>query len=124
MRSGSDSPRMCPRGMRPFCSKGTSIPWGDEYLKCDAESWARTPPSVQTPLGAIADIYSAWRGDLAYDPSGIRSPVLVVRGEWDSLCTDADARSLLQEMTHAPIKQDIKIREATHLMHLEESRFR
>ena len=30
---------------------------------------------------------------------------------------------LLQELSDAPVKQDVKIPEGTHLLHLEENRF-
>lgn len=45
----------------------------------------------------------------------------MVRGEWDSLCTDADATTLLDALgsTH---KRDCRIESATHLMHLESQR--
>jgi pimeloyl-ACP methyl ester carboxylesterase len=97
--------------------------WGDAYLKTDPRSASRAPPSVRTPLGATADIYGAWHGDLGYDPRRIRSPVLIVRGEWDSLCSDSDAHGLLQELSDAPVKHDVKIAEGTHLLHFEENRF-
>jgi hypothetical protein len=45
-----------------------------------------------------------------------------VRGEWDSLCTDKDAAWLLAAMTSSPDKIDVKVPEATHLMHLEKGR--
>jgi pimeloyl-ACP methyl ester carboxylesterase len=97
--------------------------WGEAYLKTDPRSASRAPPAVRIPLGATADIYSAWHGNLGYDPRGIRSPIRIVRGEWDSLCSDADAHGLLQELSDAPIKQDVKIPAGTHLLHLEENRF-
>jgi hypothetical protein len=57
------------------------------------------------------------------DPGLIRAPVAVIRGEWDSLCTDADAEWLFDALSAASIKRDIKIGRATHLMLLEEGRF-
>jgi pimeloyl-ACP methyl ester carboxylesterase len=96
--------------------------WSALYLKSDPSSGTRTPPSVRTPNGPVADIMAAWSGSLAYDPTLIKSPVAIVRGEWDSLCKDADAAWLLAALTSAPLKTDTKIAKATHLMHLEESR--
>lgn len=96
--------------------------WSALYLKSDRSSGTRTPPSVRTPNGPVADIMAAWSGSLAYDPALIKSPVAIVRGEWDSLCQDADAAWLLAALTSAPQKTDTKIAKATHLMHLEESR--
>lgn len=96
--------------------------WATTFLASDPTSATRTPPSVKTPNGPIADIMAAWSGALAYDPSTIGSPVAVVRGEWDSLCTGADAAWLLAAMTSAPEKADVEVPEATHLMHLEKGR--
>jgi pimeloyl-ACP methyl ester carboxylesterase len=96
--------------------------WSAQYLKSDPTSSARTPPSVKTPNGPVADVMAAWSGSLAYDPGPIKSPLAIIRGEWDGLCRDADAAWLLAALTSAPQKTDTKIAQATHLMHLEEKR--
>ena len=57
------------------------------------------------------------------DPAGIKAPTAIVRGEWDSLVTDADARWLFDALNAAPTKRDLKIGRGTHLMHLEENRY-
>jgi len=62
-------------------------------------------------------------GELAYDPGLVRAPVADLRGEWDCLVTHDDARWLLDALGASPLKLDVKIRRATHLMHLEESRY-
>ena len=96
--------------------------WGREYLATDKEAVTREPPAVRIPGGPLADIMSCWAGYFAYDPAGVRAPVLVVRGEWDNLCTDADAAWLTARLTSAPDVGDIVIDRATHLMHLETAR--
>jgi pimeloyl-ACP methyl ester carboxylesterase len=111
-----------PPGQPPVLLDRHFADWAVLYLKSDPSSGTRTPPSVRTPNGPVADIMAAWSGSLAYDPALIKSPVAIVRGEWDSLCKDADAAWLLAALTSAPQKTDIKIAKATHLMHLEESR--
>jgi len=45
-----------------------------------------------------------------------------VRGEWDGLVRDADARRLFDAFSRSPNKRDLKIGRATHLMHLEAMR--
>ena len=97
--------------------------WAPSYLDSDPESRTRTPPSVKIPSGPWQDIADAWSGRLAYDPSLIRAPVAIVRGEWDSFCTDADARWLFDALRGSPLRRDVKISRATHLMHLEENRY-
>ena len=47
---------------------------------------------------------------------------MLIRGAWDSYCTDADARWLCDAMAASPLRRDVKIARATHLMHLEENR--
>lgn len=97
--------------------------WSEAYLDGDPKSRARTPPAVQAPLGPLQDIQDAWTGRLPYDPGLIRAPVAIVRGNWDSLCTDADAAWLFDALSASPIRRDVKIARAGHLMHLEEGRY-
>lgn len=97
--------------------------WGERYLDVDAESRTRSPAAVKTPGGAFQDIFNAWAGAFAYDPGLVRAPVAIIRGEWDSLCNDDDARWLFDALRGSPLRRDIKIARATHLMHLEENRY-
>jgi pimeloyl-ACP methyl ester carboxylesterase len=97
--------------------------WGERYLDSDPASRTRHPAAVRTPGGPAADIAAAHAGEHGYDAAAIRAPVAIMRGEWDHLCTDADARTLLAALSAAPIRRDVKIGRATHLMHLESARF-
>ncbi len=98
--------------------------WGEAWLDDgDAESRTRSPAAVKTPSGAFQDIFDAWAGELAYDPGLIRAPVAIIRGEWDGMCPDTDARWLFQALRASPIRRDVKIGRATHLMHLEAGRY-
>lgn len=97
--------------------------WGPAYLATDPSSGTRTPASVQVPNGPSADLEAAWSGQLPYDPAKITVPTLIVRGEWEVVTTDADARLLYDALTHAPLKRDVKISRGTHVMHLEQSRY-
>ena len=96
--------------------------WSRLYLDSDPESRTRDPAGVKTPLGPFSEIIKAWHGQLGYDPSQVRSPVAIIRGEWDGLMQDDDARWLFDAFTQAPAKRDIKIGRGTHLMHLEAMR--
>jgi pimeloyl-ACP methyl ester carboxylesterase len=93
--------------------------WGPAYLASEPDASLRLPAAVKIPNGPAADITEAWSGNLAYDPRDFRCPVLCVRGEWDTLTTDADAAWL---RSRAPLCRDVKIQKGTHLMHLELSR--
>jgi pimeloyl-ACP methyl ester carboxylesterase len=111
-----------PAGHPPVLSDAHFAEWAPDWLATDTTSGERTPPSVRVPSGPRADIFAAWSGERAYDPRLIQAPTCILRGEWDSLCTDADARRLLDELTSAPLRRDIKIDAGTHLMHLESGR--
>jgi alpha-beta hydrolase superfamily lysophospholipase len=91
-------------------------------LASDPTSSTRDPASVKVPNGPLAGLIDAWTGKLAYDPAGIKSPLLVVRGEWDTLNTELDAGWLLTTATSSPEKKYVRVAEATHLMLLEENR--
>lgn len=107
----------------PVLSRQQFDAWGVCYLATDPTSGSRTPPSVKTPSGPWFDIGRAWAGDLAYEPANVHAPVAIIRGEWDSMCNDADAAWLFNAFTASPIRRDIKISRGTHLMHLEASRY-
>ncbi len=110
-----------PAGAAPVLSKRHFDEWGERYLDSDPESRTRSPAAVKAPSGAFQDIYDSWAGELAYDPARVRAPTAIIRGEWDGMCPDADARWLFDALGSAE-KRDIKIARATHLMHLEENR--
>jgi pimeloyl-ACP methyl ester carboxylesterase len=96
---------------------------GPTYVASDPMSGTRTPPSVQVPGGPDADLADAWSGKFIYDPAKIKSPTLIIRGEWETITTDEDAHWLYKSLTNVPLKRDILISRATHVMHLEKSRY-
>lgn len=112
-----------PAGHAPVLSRAHFDPWAQAYLDSDPAGRDREPPAVQVPCGPAADIGAAARGELPYDPRQLRAPLLVVRGEWDHLCTDTDVARLFAELDPATSRRDTVIPAATHLMHLEQNRF-
>ena len=110
-----------PRGQPQVLAEAHMQAWAQAYLGSDPDSSTRQPPAVLTPCGPLADIAALWSGAALYDPARVQAPTLLVRGEWDSLCTDADADRLLASLG-APVRRDVKIPRATHLMHLEQQR--
>jgi len=112
-----------PRGAEPVLLRRHFDEWGERYLDTDRRSRERAPAAVQVPSGPFQDIYDAWAGDLAYDPALIRAPVAILRGAWDGMCDDADARQLFEALSASPNRRDVKIAHATHLMHLEAARY-
>ncbi len=112
-----------PAGELPVLLRRHFYEWGERYLDSDPTSRTRSPPGVQTPSGPWFDIGRAWAGELGYEPSRIRAPIAIIRGEWDSMCSDADAAWLFAAFAASPIRRDVKISRGTHLMHLEASRY-
>ena len=112
-----------PPGEPPVLSRAHFDAWGERYLDSDPDSRRRDPVGVKIPTGPFNDIIHAWHGELGYDPALVRAPVAFVRGEWDGVIPDEDARWLFDAFTAAPGKREIKIGRATHLMHLEAMRY-
>lgn len=110
-----------PRGQAQVLSEAHMQRWGEAFLASDPTSATRSPPSVMTPCGPLADLAALWSGHAWYDPARIVAPTLLVRGEWDSVCNDDDA-ALLMSQLGATLRRDLKIARATHLMHLESQR--
>jgi len=96
--------------------------WAPAYLASDPDAARRTPPAVRIPNGPRADNAEAWAGRLAWNPAELTRPLAIVRGAWDSLCTDGDAGMLLTAAASAPQRHDRKLDAGTHLMHLETGR--
>jgi len=110
-----------PKGQPPMLQDRYIQAWASAYLAQDPSSAARQPPSLTTPNGPLVDIMTQWSGTALYEPAKLRTSVLLVRGEWDSLCTDQDATAWLAA-TGSTSKREVKIPHATHLMHLENGR--
>jgi pimeloyl-ACP methyl ester carboxylesterase len=106
----------------PVLSRSEFGDWAERYLDTDPNSRTRDPQGVRVPSGPFVEILRAWHGELPYDPALIRSPVCIIRGEWDGLVTDADARWLFDAFSGSPDRRDIKLGRGTHLMHLEAGR--
>ncbi len=111
-----------PPGAAPVLSRAHFDDWAERYLDSDPDSRTSDPAGVKIPAGPSHDILRARNGQLGYEPSLVQAPIALIRGEWDGLCTDRDARWLFDAFSASPIKRDIKINRATHLMHLETMR--
>lgn len=94
--------------------------WGAHWLASDG----RGEGAVRFPGGPGADVADLMRGSAYYDPARLEMPVLLVRGEWDAWPSDADYRWLLSTMPRVQEKRYATIPRGTHVMHLEEARFR
>ena len=111
-----------PADAKPVLSRAEFEDWAELYLDSDPESRGREPAGVKVPTGPFVEILRSWHEELPYDPGLVVSPVCLIRGEWDGLVTDADARWLFDAFARAPEKRDVKIAHGTHLLHLEANR--
>lgn len=96
--------------------------WCTAYLDSDPTSAQRTPRSAKVPNGPGADIDALWAGETLVDSARIRQPVLIVRGDWDHITADADARRLYDALTGTRDKRDVKISGGNHWLHLQPRR--
>jgi pimeloyl-ACP methyl ester carboxylesterase len=96
--------------------------WCAAYLDSDPTSSQRTPRSAKVPNGPSADIGLLWSGESIVDSGRIRQPTLIVRGEWDHVTTDADAKRLFDALSGTSDKRDIKISGGNHWLHLQPRR--
>ncbi len=96
--------------------------WCAAYLRTDRSSGERAPSSVKVPSGPMQDIADLFAGNAIVASERITQPTLIVRGEWDHVTTDADARRLFDTLQHAADRRDIKIAKANHWMHLQPAR--
>jgi pimeloyl-ACP methyl ester carboxylesterase len=110
-----------PRGQVQVLSEAHMQSWGAAFLASDPTANQRMPPSVMTSGGPLADLADLWSGKALYEAERITMPTLIVRGEWDSVCNNQDAATLLASIG-TEHKRDCKIERATHLMHLETQR--
>jgi alpha-beta hydrolase superfamily lysophospholipase len=82
-----------------------------------------SPPAVRAPNGLLVDAFKYWEADTRYyDPSAIRSPVLMVVGEWDVDTPAYMAQAILARLTGSPRKRLVIVGEGTHHLMLERNR--
>jgi alpha-beta hydrolase superfamily lysophospholipase len=110
-----------PRGGEQVFTEAHFQAWSEAFLATDPGASSRTPPAVMTPAGPQADVRALRAGQALYDAARITAPTLVVRGEWDSACSEDDADNLMASLGSVH-KELATIGGATHLMHLESAR--
>ena len=101
--------------------------WFDAWVAATSatDPWgaAQTPPVLRVPNGPVIDRIRMGRsGALPYDPANIRSPILLVKAEWDADAPAAMAQGLFPRLVNAPYKQYLEIGEGTHSVLLERNR--
>jgi pimeloyl-ACP methyl ester carboxylesterase len=116
-------------GMRALAPAGKTVleadvlnHWGSVWLQNDTLRHVFKDGLVRFPSGANNDIDDLSHGKPYYKADSIRSPTLIIRGEWDRYPNNEDAGFLFASLKNAPYKKYVVIENGTHVMHLEKSR--
>lgn len=101
--------------------------WFEAWVAATAatDPWgaAQTRPVLRVPNGPIIDgIRVRQSGTPPYEPADIRSPILLVKAEWDADTPAAMAQAVFARLVNAPYKQYLEIGEGTHSVLLERNR--
>lgn len=96
--------------------------WQSQWLSLDTMAHSGHKEEVRFPSGFDMDINDLNHGNAYYNPSLIKVPVLLIRGEWDNSPSNEAAERLFKQLNNAPLKRYVVIEKGTHVMHLERSR--
>ena len=89
----------------------------------DPTNGARSPASQRAPNGVLEDNFMAATGRPLWSASSIYVPVFVIAGEFDTYSFPADREGLMRDLTNAPTKRSVTLKNATHFVLFEKSRF-
>ena len=106
-----------------FREEGVRDAFALEALKTDPTSETRNPPSLRAPNGVLEDTFMQATGRPIWNASSITVPTLVIAGEFDTWSYPEDREGLMRDLTNAPAKKSVLIRNATHFVLFEKPRF-
>ncbi len=92
-------------------------------LATDPSSNTRNPPALRAPNGVLEDTFMQETGRRIWNASSIYTPVLVIAGEYDTWSYPEDREGLLRDLTNAPVRKSVLIKDATHFVLFEKQRF-
>lgn len=91
-------------------------------MATDPTSSTRTPPSLRAPNGVLEDTFMQETGRRMWNASSIYVPTLVIAGEYDTWSYPEDREGLMRDLTNAPFKKSVLIKDATHFVLFEKQR--
>ncbi len=106
-----------------FREEGVRDAFALEALKTDPTSETRTPPSLRAPNGVLEDTFMQATGRGIWNASSIYVPTLLIAGEFDTWSYPEDREGLMRDLTNAPVKKSVVIKNATHFVLFEKPRF-
>ena len=92
-------------------------------LATDPTSNTRNPPALRAPNGVLEDTFMQATGRAIWSASSIFVPTLVIAGEYDTWSYPEDREGLMRDLTNAPAKKSVLIKNATHFVLFEKPRF-
>lgn len=93
-----------------------------ECMASDPTSASRKPPALRAPNGVLEDTFMQATGRAMWNASSIYVPTLVIAGEYDTWSFPEDREGLMRDLTNAPAKRSVLIRNATHFVLFEKPR--
>jgi pimeloyl-ACP methyl ester carboxylesterase/heme-degrading monooxygenase HmoA len=115
---------LTPAGFKSRLEPELFIRWKNDWLHSDTKAVKTDKTKVYFPSGPSQDIDDLEHNKSYYNPSLIKTPVMVVRGEWDNFPSDEDALNLMASFKNQVRNRYVIIGRGTHVMHLEKSRYR
>ena len=106
-----------------FREEGVRDAFALEALKTDPTSETRSPPSLRAPNGVLEDTFMQATGRAMWNASSIYVPTLLIAGEFDTWSYPEDREGLMRDLTNAPVKKSVMIKNATHFVLFEKPRF-
>ena len=91
-------------------------------MATDPTSQSRNPPALRAPNGVLEDTFMQETGRRMWNASSIYAPVLVIAGEYDTWSYPEDREGLMRDLTNAPSKKSVLIKDATHFVLFEKQR--
>jgi pimeloyl-ACP methyl ester carboxylesterase len=92
-------------------------------LATDPTSLTRSPPSLRAPNGVMEDSFLQATGRPLWSASSISVPVLIITGEFDTWSYPEDREGLMRDLSNAPVKRSVTVKNATHFVLFEKPRF-
>lgn len=106
-----------------FREAGARDAFALEALKTDPTSDTRNPPALRAPNGVLEDTFMQSTGRRIWNASSTYVPTLLIAGEFDTWSFAEDREILMRDLTNAPVKKSVVIKNATHFVLLEKPRF-
>lgn len=102
---------------------GVPAAFWDACMATDPTSQSRNPPALRAPNGVLEDTFMQATGRRIWNASSIYVPVLVIAGEYDTWSFPEDREGLMRDLTNAPSKKSVLIKDSTHFVLFEKPRF-